>query len=184
MSHNAFIDGRLQPIEISPSCRHDREAQATDNERTDYGSVVGSLQWLTTQSRPDLAFEVYQLQKQITDWRVGDLIRANKAVKDVVQNRFDVTFKNLGWDAELATYHDAGLFNCVGVELDEKEAEDVLVPNSAWCIPKKEPYWVPSRRVLLKALINVVDWKRSRRIVESSFAAETHAAVMGINSPR
>ena len=190
MSPNAFIDGRLQPIEISPSRRNDEESQASDSEKTDYRSVVGSLQWLTTQSRPDLASEVNQLQKRITDLRVGDLLRANKAVRDVMQNRFNLTFKDLGWDAELVAYHDAGLFNSVGAEMDEKEAEDLLHLGTERKLVYSQKGAILGfvKKGATESLqggvhLNVIDWKSStnRRIVESSCAAETHAAVMGIN---
>ena len=49
-------------------------------EHSEFNSVCGSLQWLATQSRPDLAFDTNQLQKRQTDVRVRDLLEANKVV--------------------------------------------------------------------------------------------------------
>ena len=77
------------------------DLQANDIETTDYRSVVGSLQWLTAQSRPDLAFEVNQLQKRIIDLRIKDLQRANRTVREAVKHRYEIVFKPLGPDAEI-----------------------------------------------------------------------------------
>ena len=108
------------------------EAFASDSEKIDCRSVVGILQWLVTaQTRPDLAFEVNQRQKRIADLRVEDLLRANRAVKEAVRHRVKIQFRNIGLDAEVVTYHDTGLLNSVGVELGDREAEDVLLQGSA-----------------------------------------------------
>ena len=64
LSQNAFLDGRLQPIAIDPARSRDHDLQANQTELTDYRSIVGSLQWLAVQSRPDLSFECNQLQKR------------------------------------------------------------------------------------------------------------------------
>ena len=188
LAQNGFIDGRLQQMEVSKNRRVQPEACATDEERTNYRSIVGSLQWLVTQSRPDLAFEVNQLQKRVSDLRVHDLLRANQAVKEVVQHRMDIVFKNLGPDAELVTYTDAGLYSSVGVEMHEREVDDLLQSSR----DKKLVYsqkgavvgFVRRGSTELKSQpthMNVVDWKSStnKRVIESSFSGETHAALMG-----
>ena len=45
--------------------------------------MLGSLQWLTTQSRADVAFHVNQLQKRVNMLKVRDLVVANKVVRMV-----------------------------------------------------------------------------------------------------
>ncbi|CAE7260901.1 RE1 [Symbiodinium sp. KB8] len=192
LSQNAFIDGRLQPMALSSERTRQPDERATEFERTDYRSVVGSLQWLAVQSRPDIAFECNQLQKQIADLRVADLIRANKTVREVVRNRLEIEFRPLGVDAELVAYHDAGLYSSIGVEIDEKQCEDILQRPS----DKKLVYSQKGACVgfVMKgatdqernARLNLIDWKSStnRRVIESSFAAETHAAIMGHNMAR
>ena len=126
LSQDGFVDGRLQEMEVLKDRRQDPESFATEEEKANFRSVVGSLQWLSIQSRPDLSFETNQLQKRIADLRVHDLLRANRAVKEVSRNRMQLVFKNLGRDAQLVVYTDAGLYSSVGVEIDEKEAEDIL----------------------------------------------------------
>ena len=192
LTQNAFIDGRLQPMQISGARAKELDCLATDIEKTDFRSVVGSLQWLTVQSRPDVAFECNQLQKRVSDLRVRDLLRANKAVKEVIRNRFEIVFKSLGHDAELVTFHDAGLYSSVGVELDERECEDLLQQGHE----KKLVYSQKGACVGFvkrgstsqegRAHFNLIDWKSAtnRRVVESSFAAETHGALMAQNMSR
>ena len=182
-----MVDSRIQKIEIDRKRAKLREERATESEKTDFRSVVGSLQWLETQSRPDLSFEVNQLQKRINDLRVNDLVRANKAVKEVCSNRMELTFRNLGPDAEVVVYHDADLFNSVGAEIHEQGEGDIVQTGL-------ENKLVYSQKGVILGMVtkgdtskqgerihyNVLDWRSStnRRVVESSFAAETHAALM------
>ena len=168
------------------------DLQANDIETTDYRSVVGSLQWLTAQSRPDLAFEVNQLQKRIIDLRIKDLQRANRTVREAVKHRYEIVFKPLGPDAEIVAYHDAGLYSSVGVEIDERECDDILQTGSE----KKLVYSQKgvcvgfvrkgSTQKEDRAHLNLIGWRSStnRRVVESSFAAETCGALMGHNMAR
>ena len=83
------------------------DSRPTDVEVTDYRSVVGSLQWLTAQSWPDLAIECNQLQKRIVDLRVRDLQRANRAVREAVRNRFEILFRPMGHDGQWKDKYDA-----------------------------------------------------------------------------
>lgn len=83
--------------------------------------------WLSTQTRPDVSFETNQLQKRAKDLRVRDLVRANKCIQDVKRNRMDLKFRSVGQDFEVVTYHDASLFNSLGVEITDREADDVLL---------------------------------------------------------
>ena len=96
LSQHGFVEGRLDPINISRERASQSDERASDSELTDYRSAVGSLQWLATQSRPDIAFEVNQMQKRVKDLRVHDLIRANKCIKEVKADRQQLKFYNLG----------------------------------------------------------------------------------------
>ena len=84
LAQNAFIDGRLQPMKIDSARVKQLDARANQTETTDFRSITGSLQWLAVQSRPDIAFECNQFYKRISDLRIVDLIRANKAVRHLV----------------------------------------------------------------------------------------------------
>ena len=189
LSQDGFIDGRLEEMEVSKERRRNQDLYATEEERGNFRSVVGSLQWLATQSRPDLAFETNQLQKRVADLRVGDLMRANKAVREAKHHRMRIVFEDLGRDSQLVVYSDAGLYSSVGVEISEQEAGDVLQSS----FDKRLVYsqkggvvgFVKRGSTEIKGIpshINIVDWRSStnKRVVESSFAAETHAALMAL----
>lgn len=187
LAQKGFIEGRLECIQVSKQRAQSVDDRVNDEERTDYRSVVGSLQWLASQTRPDISFEVNQLQKRIRDLRVGDVLRANKCVKEVLSDRYELEFRNLGRDVEIVAFHDASLFNSVGVEIEDHEADDILLTG-------KEKKMVYSQKgafigvikkgdmdvVGRKVRMNILDWKSTtnKRVVESSLAAETHAAIL------
>ena len=189
LSQDGFIDGRLDEMEIASARRSCPDAFVSEEEKANYRSIVGSLQWLATQSRPDVSFETNQLQKRISDLRVFDLLRANKAVRDVKANRLQLKFRNLGRDAQLIVYTDAGLYSSVGVEIDEKECEDILMsPKDKRLVYSQKGAvvgFVERGSTDVKGCanhINVIDWRSStnKRVIESSFAGETHAALMAL----
>ena len=93
LAQDAFADGRLEEMEVLSHRRKCPEQYASEEEKANYRSIVGSLQWLSTQGRPDISFETNQLQKRIADLRVFDLVRANKAVREVKGNRMQLQFR-------------------------------------------------------------------------------------------
>ena len=189
LSQDGFIDGRLDEMEVAKHRRASPDSYATEEEKANYRSIVGSLQWLATQSRPDASFETNQLQKRITDLRVFDLLRANRTVRDVKANRMQLVFRNLGRDAQLIVYTDAGLYSSVGVEISDRQCDDILLSQK----DKKLVYsqkgavigFVRNGATNVKSVqnhMNVIDWRSStnKRVIESSFAGETHAALMAL----
>jgi hypothetical protein len=184
-SQNGFIDGRLDSIQVDKDRLKTPDERVNPGELTDFRSAVGSLQWLATQSRPDIAFEVNQLQKRVKDLRVFDLVRANKCIQDVKKHRYDMKFFNLG-ETEIVVFHDASLFNSVGVEIEDREADDILLTGKEKKLvysQKGAVLGVVSKRSLehkSHVKMNVLDWRSTtnKRVVESSLAAETHAAIL------
>ena len=179
LSQDGFIDGRLDEMEVAKHRRASPDSYATEEEKANYRSIVGSLQWLPTQSRPNASFETNQLQKRITDLRVFDLLRANRTVRDVKANRMQLVFRNLGRDAQLIVYTDAGLYSSVGVEISDRQCDDILLSQK----DKKLVYsqkgavigFVRNGATNVKSVqnhMNVIDW-RSRNeqedVIESSF---------------
>ena len=52
----SVVLGKLDPAPLSPERKKQEEQLANNHERTDYPSTIGSLLWISTQSRPDLSF--------------------------------------------------------------------------------------------------------------------------------
>ena len=109
-----------------------------------------------------------------------------RVVKEVVSHRVQIEFRNLDPDAEIVAYHDAALYNSVGVEIHEREEGDLLqtgldkklVHSQKGAIIGFIKRWQTAQSE--KVHRNVVDWRSAtnKHVVESSFAAETHAAIM------
>ena len=126
LRQRGFVDGRLELIGVDNQRKKCLDDAATPSEISDYRSVVGSLQWIASQTRPDLAFLVNQLQKRVGKLQVRDLLEANKAVRIARSHETSLTFRNLGDDIAVVGWSDAGLFNSIGVELDEADDDLVL----------------------------------------------------------
>ena len=62
---------------------------------------------------------------QISEWETWSA-PPNRAVKEAKLNRMELICRNLGRDAQLIVYSDAGLYSSVGVGIDERKADDLL----------------------------------------------------------
>lgn len=182
-----FIEGRLSGIPLSNARKREPMAQVSEEEKSDFRSTLGCLQWIATQTRVDVCFEVNQLQKRIGDLRVDDLVRANRLVKEIKQEDIHLTFRPLGRDVAVVAFHDSSLYNSVGAEIEDRDLTDPVskISDKEKIYSQKGVIVGMVRRSDLEKDIpvrfNVIDWrsKTNRRIVESSFAGETHAAFLG-----
>lgn len=186
LGQKGFSEGRLETVPIEKERKQNPDAEVTEEERSDFRSVLGSLQWLSTQSRPDISFGVNQLQKRVNCLTVRDLEAANKLVRIVKQKESNVIFRNLGKDVAVVSWHDAGLYNSLGVELDEDDndllqslADKKLLYSQKGCVVGLCK--ISDLERTMEVPVNYLCWKSktNRRVLESSFAAETHAALMG-----
>lgn len=125
VNQNDFCQGRLSKIDIDKTRAKEVDATVTEQEKSDFRSTLGCLQWLSTQTRVDICFDTNQLQKRINDLRVKDLLMANQLVREAKRASVDLVFRNLGRDTAVVVFHDAGLYSSVGVEIDDQEDEHV-----------------------------------------------------------
>jgi hypothetical protein len=79
LSQSSYID-QVNPIEITKAREFQKHFPVSDSERKKLRELVGKLNWVTTQSRPDLGFETLDHSMCMKDANVCDLITANKAV--------------------------------------------------------------------------------------------------------
>ena len=78
---------RTKAIYVHPSRKGQRAEAATPQEVSQLRSVVGSLSWLARVCRPDLSFQVNQLQSFQQNARVEDLIVANKLLSYALKTK-------------------------------------------------------------------------------------------------
>ncbi|CAE7591026.1 RE1 [Symbiodinium sp. CCMP2592] len=96
---------RVRPIHLEPRRRGQRDAMATESEKSQLRSVVGSLNWLVRVCRPDMAFSVARLQTAVSRPVVQDLLDANNLVKYAARTKE----KGLMYPAKKINFNDMAL---------------------------------------------------------------------------
>ena len=57
-------------------------------------TLVGQLGWITGQTRPDLAFEVYQPSSILTHSKVDDILKASKLLLKAKNEKIWIAWSN------------------------------------------------------------------------------------------
>ena len=153
----------VEPIPLTRSRMAARSDSLTPQEVHDIQSVCGTAMWLSTQTRPDLAFATSKLIGKVAhDSTVECLSLANKLVKKIhhgKENRF--VYRPLAGGLEplkMKIFTDASWGNMLGHK-SQAGSVFVLTTNTS-----SDSFTG-----------NVVHWRsqRVRRVVRSTFAAET-----------
>ena len=100
----------------APVISHERKAQKEDGltskETIDLRSICGQLNWLSSQTRPDLAFDVCDLSCSIKGSNMSHLLRAIKVVKKAQSERVSIKFPVLDLSCcSVVIYSDASYGN-------------------------------------------------------------------------
>ena len=76
-------------------------------------SVQGQLSWLSTQTRPDLSFDAFQLTTVLNRSTIKDAKHGNKVVRKMKDKEVELKFKHLGniKDLHIEVFADASLGN-------------------------------------------------------------------------
>ena len=80
MSQNEYLKS-IQPIQISPGRANQKADPCNEDEIKKYRSLVGQINWLSTQSRPDVSFDALELSCNMSNTKVENLIQANINIK-------------------------------------------------------------------------------------------------------
>ena len=81
MSQENYIK-KILPIPISLERRKDEEAVVTPEERQALRALIGSLQYASVHTRPDLASRLSFLQSEINSAKIATLLEANRALHE------------------------------------------------------------------------------------------------------
>lgn len=113
ISQKDYIVNELQKIQINPKRQQQKFHALTKLEFDQYKSACGKLQWLSTQSRPDISFDVCQLNNHLSDPNIQDLNALNKLIKRLKDNPdVKITFRPLDLSSiKLKVYSDAAFNN-------------------------------------------------------------------------
>ena len=68
----------VKGIETSPQRKMEKDSPTTDEEKRQMNAVLGSIKWLVTGSRPDLAAGCSLLQQRVAKYVVEDMCDVNR----------------------------------------------------------------------------------------------------------
>merc|ERR1712105_103555 len=82
-------------------------------EKKEYRALVDQLNWVSTHTRPDIAFETCMLSSVFQEAKVADLIRLNKLVERVKRDNINTYFPRIDniRQVTLECFTDASLQN-------------------------------------------------------------------------
>ena len=152
----------LKPMPLSRGRLNNRLAELSPSEKTEFRSLIGQLNWVATQTRPDIAFDVCELSGLVKNATVADVLKLNKVVARLTTDCFKISIPKLESisNCVLECYSDSSYANLPGggsqggFIIFLKDTKGMRCPL----------YW-QSRRI--------------RRVVKSTLAAETLALLDG-----
>ena len=151
----------LSKAELQSSRATARSSELSDAEKREYRGLIGQLNWLATNSRPDISYRVCELAVSLKTARVKDLLDLNKIISWVKEQQFSIVFKQLDLEnCVIECYSDASFAN-----LPDSGSQGAFIlflcdPNGHQC-----PIQWQSRKI--------------RRVVKSTLAAEALALLEG-----
>ena len=98
-------------IEFIDINKKDKGRSLSPDEQYMYRKIVGQLNWLASQSRPDLSFDVCQLSTKLNQATVHDVIFANKTLKKANSQSLLLKFNRLCYPVNLVAFCDASYAN-------------------------------------------------------------------------
>ena len=92
-----FVDQKhyIENMEEIKIDTRDNERLLTEEERKEFRGIVGSLNWVSLISRPDVSFEVVDLSTKFQAPTVADMMFANKAVRKIKNSQTNLRYRKL-----------------------------------------------------------------------------------------
>ena len=162
LSQNKYTKD-IQEIEVDASRLSDPNQPVNEEEKTALRSVIGQLNWLATQTRPDLSYDVCDLSTSLKDATVSMISRANRVIRKAKLQDVCLHFPKMNLDdLSFTCFADASLGNVDGGS--SQGGTYIEVTSGTYHCP--------------------IDWqsKKIRRVAKSTLAAETIAMVEAIDS--
>ena len=85
----------MSSIPINKRRASEKSEKLDEKEKKEYRALVGQLNWISTHTRPDIAFETCVLSSSFYEEKVADLIRLNKLVERVQRDNINIYFPRL-----------------------------------------------------------------------------------------
>ena len=176
INFNAYKDGltmdqdhyikSLTTIPISTARATEKNCDLTKDEKKTFRALIGQMSWVSTHTRPDVAFETCELGGIYKTAKVSDLIRLNHLVDKIKGKSVHLYYPRLPTlnKCTIRCYSDASFGN---LTRDGSQAGFIIFLESDSGHMHCPIYW-QSRRI--------------DRVVDSSLAAETYALHSGAKS--
>ena len=104
----------IKPILLPSPRLKQTEHEVNDTEKKSYQQLLGKLQWISSQSRPDIRFAVLECSLMANKPKVKDVTRINKVVKklnkNVIKIKIGIPLCDLT-DLKILAFADASLSN-------------------------------------------------------------------------
>jgi len=107
----------ITPIAITEARKQQHDFFLSDIEKKQYQQLLGKLQWITSQSRPDLRFRTLECSIKAAKPLVRDLQNINSVVKKLKQRTVTIMYPSFSKDTSklmIYAYADASLNNLPG----------------------------------------------------------------------
>ena len=149
----------INPIPINKERLLEKDSQLNKKELANFRTVIGQLSWVSTHTRPDIAFETCELGGSVKNAKITDLIKLNKLVvrlKSSHVNIFFPKFESLN-HCTIKCFTDASFRN---LPQEGSQAGYIIFIENDGEKCKSPIYWKS---------------KKISRVVDSTLAAETMA---------
>ena len=103
LNMDEYIDG-IHPTKITPG---EEDRPLTEEEASEYRSIVGRLNWIAQGARPDKSFSVIELSTKFRKPTLRDLNQAVRIMRKVKEVKSAVHFPELGSSLSLKVFTDA-----------------------------------------------------------------------------
>ena len=153
----------IQSIAIEAHRRKEKEADLTSEEIKDYQGLLGKLLWISSQTRPDLSFDVLEHSTYTKSPKIKHAQSLNKVIKRIDGGLQMMCFRNLNIEKDnlyILFFSDASLGNLPDGK-GSARGYLVFLTNGT--------------------VANLLAWssKKIKRVVHSVFGAETFACIDG-----
>ena len=156
---NAVTVSQLEYIKGIEMMKIDKKIKTdplNEDEKKELRMLIGQLNWVASQTRPDILFQCCELLTRIKNATVEDIKNVNKMILKLKTDNVLLSFRNLGMvdSAQIIAFHDASLanLNCGG----SQGAFVIFLSDS------------------LNKNVSAISWqsRKLKRVVNSTLAAE------------
>ena len=148
----------VEAICISKARNNNRNSELNEKEKGEYRALIGQLNWVAMQTRPDIAFDVGDHSTKIKNATVADICSLNKIVNRLKNDQYSIHYPVMPdlRSCFIEVYSDASFAN-----LDDGSSQGGMLISLSDQQGARCPIYWESRKI--------------RRVVKSTLAAETLA---------